>query len=238
MEKDKNIVCEDGVCNLPGQETQENTMRQKAVEDGTLVYFGDPMCSWCWGITNSLRQLKEEYKGRLGFRLVMGGLRPGGGDLWNDEMKAFLREHWEHVAQASGQPFNYGLLDWEEFNYDTEPAARAVRVVRDIDSSKELDFYAAVQHAFYVENHDPNQLSFYKPVCEKLEIPFATFQSLFESEGYKQLVRQDFAYAQQVGVRGFPTVALQQGDQLIAIARGYATFEQMRSKVEELMHLA
>ena len=119
----------------------------------------------------------------------MGGLRPGGGELWNDEMKAMLREHWQHVDEASGQLFNYDLLDWDDFEYDTEPPARAVRVIRDLKPEKELEFYKAVQHAFYVQNSDPNKIDFYKSLCAQIDISFEIFKTLFESPGYKQLVR-------------------------------------------------
>lgn len=235
MKENKMMDCEDGVCAndvpIEGNVKVENETSSK----GQLIYFGDPMCSWCWGITNHLEQLREEFKGLLGFRMVMGGLRPGGGDLWNDEMKAFLREHWEHVAEASGQPFNFGLLDQDEFNYDTEPAARAVRVVRDLKPDQELEFYKAVQHAFYIENKDPGAVEFYKPLCEQIGVAFDTFKTLFESDGYKQLVRQDFMYAQQLGVRGFPSVVLQQGDQYTAISMGYSTFDKMKQRVGELL---
>ncbi len=47
-----------------------------------------------------------------------------------DEMKNFLKGHWEHVTQASGQPFGYKLMEREDFNYDTEPSCRAVVAAR------------------------------------------------------------------------------------------------------------
>ncbi|MEQ6121839.1 DsbA family protein [Reichenbachiella sp. MALMAid0571] len=234
MDSQKDIKCDDGVCITPDIEEMDNNIETEDSQ-GKLIYFGDPMCSWCWGITNHLEQLKNEFDGKLEFGMVMGGLRPGGGELWNSEMKAFLREHWEHVEQASGQPFNYGLLDWDEFDYDTEPPARAVRVIRDIKPDQELEFYKSVQYAFYVLNHDPGKKEFYQPLCEQIGVSFDTFIALFNSDGYKKLVRQDFVYAQQLGVRGFPSVVLQQRDKLTAISRGYATFEAMKTRVEELL---
>lgn len=174
------MKCEDDVCTTAAVTTDANHMKVNNAT-GKLIYFGDPMCSWCWGITNHLGKLREEFKGRLDFEMVMGGLRPGGGELWNEEMKTMLRQHWEHVEEASGQPFNYALLDWDEFEYDTEPPARAVRVIRDLKPEKELMFYEATQRAFYVENHDPNTIDFYKPLCDQIEVSFETFKALFES---------------------------------------------------------
>lgn len=229
------MKCEDDVCTTDVVQTGTDHVKIENVSTGKLIYFGDPMCSWCWGITNHLEKLRDEFKDTLEFGMIMGGLRPGGGELWNDEMKAMLREHWEHVEKASGQPFNHDLLNWDEFEYDTEPPARAVRVIRDLKPEKELEFYKIIQHAFYVENGDPNKMNFYKPLCAQIDVFFETFKALFESPGYSQLVRQDFQYAQQLGVRGFPAVVLQQEDKYTAISMGYSTFETMKERVEQLL---
>ena len=63
-------------------------------------------------------------------RIVLGGLRPGGGEAWNEEFKGFLKHHWEEVTARSGQPFGDKLFSLDHFNYDTEPACRAVVVAR------------------------------------------------------------------------------------------------------------
>ena len=58
----------------------------------------------------------------------MGGLRPGTTTpVCPKRRGAEIRHHWDAVAQASGQAFDYRLLDREDFIYDTDPAAaRAV----------------------------------------------------------------------------------------------------------------
>jgi putative protein-disulfide isomerase len=108
---------------------------------GEILYFGDPMCSWCWGITNDLEMLKEHFKQELQFELILGGLRPGGGDKWDKKMKKMLKGHWGHVNDRTGQPFNYELFNWGNFNYDTEPPSRAVRVIRDLIPEEEFNFF-------------------------------------------------------------------------------------------------
>ena len=55
-----------------------------------IIYIGDPMCSWCWGISPALIQLRNHFAKDMAFRIVVGGLRPGGGDPWNDQMKEFI----------------------------------------------------------------------------------------------------------------------------------------------------
>jgi len=202
---------------------------------GKIIYFGDPMCSWCWGIANHLEKLIEHFKYELKFELVLGGLRPGGGDKWDDSMKKMLRGHWNHVNEYSGQAFNYELLDRDEFNYDTEPPSRAVRIVRDIVPEKEFTFFKEVQRAFYVENLDLSLADSYKAICEKLDISFDNLVSLFRSDKYKELVNEDFIKSSSYGVRGFPSVAVQIDDNVQLIANGYTTFENMKVLINNIL---
>ncbi|MBN0147494.1 protein-disulfide isomerase, partial [Pseudomonas aeruginosa] len=103
----------------------------------TLRYIGDPMCSWCWGISSTLEELARycEQKG-IGFTLSMGGLRAGGGDAWGPEFREFLRREWTHIAKVTGQPFGFSLLSAKHFDYDTEPACRAVVVAEQMLDQK------------------------------------------------------------------------------------------------------
>ncbi|MEO9966703.1 MAG: DsbA family protein [Reichenbachiella sp.] len=232
--KEKKLNCEDGSCEVPDGAPTSTVANHDSLKN-KLIYIGDPMCSWCWGITNHLDQIKKEYADVLDFELVMGGLRPGGGEEWTDEFKSMIRSHWEHVESASGQPFDYRFFDREQFDYDTEPSARAVRVVRDLDASKEWKFYKRLQSAFYAENKDVHDLKTYELICNEQGLNYVTFESLFLSAGYKQLVYQDFARAQQMGVRGFPAVVMQKGDEYFAVSMGYSDYDRMKGTLESIL---
>ncbi|MEM6395954.1 MAG: DsbA family protein [Bacteroidota bacterium] len=205
-------------------------------EDVEIIYVGDPMCSWCWGISPALNQLQNAAEvNSIPYRLVMGGLRPGGGDPWNEEFRSFLKHHWEEVNARSGQPFGMELFKRESFNYDTEPACRSVVAARQLVPESESRFFELVQHRFYVLNEDPNKLGFYEPICEDLNIDFDQFSVLFESEATKAATLRDFQISRQMGISGFPTVVFRKEDQFIAIARGYSEFDSMWSAVTSLM---
>ncbi len=225
--------CEDGVCGPEGM-TKEQAQPIEDKKD-KIIYFGDAMCSWCWGITNNLDKLKENFKDQVDFQLVLGGLRPGGGDQWTPEFREMIKGHWEHVEKASGQPFDYSFFERENFNYDTEPSARAVRVVRDLAPEKEWKFYKALHRYFYAENKDITDVNVLKSLCAELGIDANQFETLFLSPGYKQLVKQDFAKAQQFGISGFPSVVLQKGAEYYAVSRGFSTFEKMNDIVNEIL---
>ena len=226
---------ETGLCEIP--ELSNNsiiTIDWKTDEE--IIYVGDPMCSWCWGISPQLNALQRySQQASIPFTLLMGGLRPGGGDEWNSEFKDFLKHHWEEVNKRTGQPFGYGLFEQEHFNYDTEPACRAVVTARTMAPEKALPFYEFVQHSFYVESNDPATIPFYESICEKLAIDFSEFSNMFSSEEMRYATQMDFAQNRQWGVSGFPSVIYRKKDQLSFIARGYSDYETMKATLEAIV---
>ena len=203
-------------------------------------YIGDPMCSWCWGISLTVEEVESfcEAEG-IEFSITMGGLRPGGGDPWNSEFKGFLRKEWRNIAQTTGQPFGFALLESPHFDYDTEPACRAVATAKllqernQLPSSTALKFFSAVQRKFYVDGQDPKAADFYASICADLALDFDEFRALFDSPEAQQAVQQEFVRCRQWGVRSFPTLLLEQAGKTQPLAVGYATAEQILSRLRQ-----
>ena len=151
--------CEDGMCQ-PGslQIPMAKTEKRKSQE---VIYVGDPMCSWCWGISDHLKELQKYlHEEGIDYNIIVGGLRPGGGDPWNQEMKNFLKHHWDEVNQRSGQPFGSRLFELDHFDYDTEPSCRAVVTAKHIlDMGGVSSFFEEVQRKFYVENEEGKKIT-------------------------------------------------------------------------------
>ena len=59
-----------------------------------------------------------------------------------------IRSHWEHVAEATGQPFNYAFFDRQGFVLDTEPSCRATVTVRNIKPGSVWPFYESIHKGY------------------------------------------------------------------------------------------
>jgi len=75
-----------------------------------LLYFADPMCSWCYGFSPVITALTEHFAGRLPVKVVMGGLRAGNTRPMGPQDKETIRGAWTHVHAATGQPFDFTLF--------------------------------------------------------------------------------------------------------------------------------
>ncbi|EKM99901.1 MULTISPECIES: DsbA family protein [unclassified Acidocella] len=178
-----------------------------------LVYFADPMCSWCWGFSPVIEAITRRFGDALPVRLVLGGLRPGNINAMTASDRAEIRAHWEHVGEASGQPFDFSFFEREGFVYDTEPASRAVVVFRQQGMTSGLAALARIQRAFYAENRDVTAAEVLTDLAMELGMDELGFKTLFNDAAVAAETMQDFALAQQAGIRGFPTLISGTGDQ-------------------------
>ncbi|MDY0308481.1 MAG: DsbA family protein [Castellaniella sp.] len=234
-----------GACLLPEQDKPVVPVPPAKRSGWAVHYVGDPMCSWCWGISPTVGEVAAFCAAAgIEFLVTVGGLRAGGGDPWNEKFKAFLRTEWNHIAEVTGQPFGCTLLDLPQFDYDTEPACRAVAAIKllqardSLDASTVLKFFSAVQRKFYVEGEDPKATDFYRDICAGLGLDFDIFHSLFESAEARQAVRQEFVRCRQWGVRSFPTLLLEQGQDVTPLAVGFVTTEQVIAKLRQAITAA
>lgn len=201
----------------------------------SIIYVGDPLCSWCYGFGPEIIALETAFAERAGLRVIVGGLRPNTTEPMDDALKRYLREAWQSVAQASGLPFNFGLLEREDFVYDTEPACRAVVTARGIRADAALPVFIAIQEAFYRDNRDPTRENTLADVAQAAGLERQEFLARFTSEHMKQVTRQDFAAARSLGIRGFPTVLLSRDGDLTLIASGFTRVAKMIETLDKAL---
>src|SRR5690606_4096329 len=171
-----------------------------------LVYFADPMCSWCYGFSPVIEALVERFEGQLPLDLVMGGLRAGNLEPMCQQDKDMIRDAWTRVGATTGQPFDMSFFDREGFVYDTEPACRAVVTARRLMPRMALPFMTRIQQAFYAENRDMTAPAEIGEVASEAGFDPAGFAESFASAETRNETLRDFLTAQSLGIHGFPTL--------------------------------
>lgn len=204
------------------------------METRELIYVGDPLCSWCWGIAPQLDEVTDR-RPDLPMRIVLGGLRPGPNarDV-DDRFAASLAHHWDEVAERSGQPFDTTLLARRGWRYDTEPACRAVVVMREIDEVLAWPMFKRIQRLFYADGIVPAGRAELEPVVKEFDVDQDAYWETFESDLALKQTWRDFAQVHKWGIGGFPTVLLRIGDQGHVVTRGFSTAARMLATIEGL----
>lgn len=205
-----------------------------------LIYFADPMCSWCYGFSPVIGAIREAFGDRLPIRLIMGGLRPGTEEPMNEDTRRSLREHWTHVTEAAGVPFDGAVLDREGFIYDTDPAARAVVLLRRNHPNLALDYLERLQRAFYAENQDVTAPDVLAELAAELGVSREAFRAQLETADAKQETWRDYAVSQRAGVTGFPTLVAGPNEEGVygVVTRGFAPADQVLPVLQTWMSQA
>lgn len=192
-----------------------------------LWYFADPMCSWCWGFSPVIEAIRENYQDRLSVSLVMGGLRPKMREAVTPQLREEILHHWHEVHRRTGQPFLFEGAMPEGFVYDTEPACRAVVTVSEINARLNFPYLKRVHAAFYAEKKDVTNAEVLAVLAEELGIISNDFTQAFHSDRIKLKVREQFQQSMQWGIRGFPTLILQNKTEYRELTRGYQPLDQL-----------
>jgi len=188
--------------------SQQDTPIAASTHKRNFVYFADPMCSWCYGFAPVIQQLATQFDDRLGFRIVMGGLRPGNTLAMRLKDRDYLLDTWQRVGEASGQPFDLSFLERENFTYDTEPACRAVVTARANGDRAALALMEAISSAFYARNRDVTRADVLVEIAVEMGYDRDRFGAIFNSDEARDATLQDFVFAKRSGVEGFPCLVV------------------------------
>jgi len=197
------------------------------------------MCSWCWGFAPVARRLADRFSGEAQFRIIAGGLRPGEhAAALDDTLKHSIRPHWERVEAMTGQAFNYALFERDDFIYDTEPACRAVVCARRMAPERTLDVFIALQTAFYEQGRDVTDADVIADIAAAAGLDRQEFSDNFAQPALAEYTLADFAMAGRLGAQGFPTVFLQNGEDVALLTMGYQPLESLEPAVERFFSAA
>ncbi len=197
-----------------------------------LLYFADPMCSWCWGFCPVIESIAQRYASELPIRVFMGGLYPGGQRNMDEEGKKTIRDHWEHVRTASGQPFDFAFFERADFVYNTEPACRAVVTARRLNPGCELEFLKALHGAFYRDNRDLTDVEVTMDIAMAQGFDKTRFRSEFTSNAAIGETHTDFALARRFKIQGFPALIGRGEDGLTALSPGFMPMDMAHERLQ------
>ncbi|WP_228463877.1 MULTISPECIES: DsbA family protein [Chryseobacterium] len=201
-----------------------------------IIYIMDPLCGWCYGNSDNMLKLYDQYKNDLDFEILSGGMWTGSNvRKQSPQMVNFFLKHDEAVAERTGITFgeDYFELLKQEIVLDSEIPSRAMVSVKTIAPEKAVPFMIAIQKARYYWGKDLNVDATYLEICKNLGIDQEQFLAAFHSEEMKQATLQNFNDAAQYA-QSFPTMLVEKDGTYVIIEQDYASFTELEKHIELL----
>ena len=186
----------------------------------TLFYIHDPMCSWCWGFSHTWNKVKNSLPSEINVQYILGGLAPDSSEVMPNEMREYIQMNWHKIEQKiPGVSFNYTFWDSCAPKRSTYPACRAVIAVKNQNPDLEQTMVKLIQQAYYLEAKNPSEDDVLISLAKTLDLDIKQFTQDLNSESTQQLLSDDIALMQSMGVSSFPSLVLQttNGIKLITI---------------------
>lgn len=197
-----------------------------------LIYFADPMCSWCYGFAPVIHEIHTAFPD-IPLQIIPGGLLQGGAVKIDLETRLNLISEWKKVEARSGQKFYYDMpLFNSGFEYDTEKPSRALVCMQKLNPRHQLTFLWALQKAFYADGRNITDPGVLRELAEDFGIAGTAFVAHFISNESVAQTQDCFQTSKGLGIQGFPTLLGLHDGQLQRISYGYHPYQDVKHVVD------
>lgn len=188
-----------------------------------------------------MNRLQAEFGSIVPFEVISGGMVLGSQVGPIGQVAGYISEAHKTVEEKTGvkfgQKFLEGTLKDGQVIFDSFPPAKAIRIFKEFKADHMLQFAADVQSAIYYDGIDPNDFRVYTPLALKYGVSKQDFTILWNSSDYDVRTREEFLFARQLDVSGYPTVFFEAENKYHKIASGYTSFPILKDRLEHVLGL-
>ncbi|MFH7018882.1 DsbA family protein [Flavobacterium sp. FlaQc-47] len=204
-----------------------------------LIYVMDPLCGWCYGNAANTQKLYNKYKEILDFEILPAGMWTGANARKQSKpMAEYIKKHDLQVQHTTGTAFGeayFKLIENENVILDSEVPSRAIVTVKKLCPEKAVSFAVEVQKARYLHGQDLNLIQTYLKICDDLKLDIEKFAASFDSQFIKNTTLETFETARQYA-NSYPTLLAEKKNEEFILEQGYASFETIAERIEELLY--
>jgi putative protein-disulfide isomerase len=208
-----------------------------------VIYCYDAYCGWCYGFSPIIKKIAEDYKGKLDFEVLSGGMVMPEEPTPISYTAPYIQKAYKTVESRTGIQFGKDYL-WHIFNPDksdwfpnSEKPAIAMCIFKEYHPASQVFFAADLQYALHFEGRDLTDNESYRHLLEKYQIPEEVFYEKLKDPAYKEKARYEFALVKQLKVSGFPTVFIQSSEtKFYLVTRGFTEYDLLKKSIDDVLY--
>jgi len=204
-----------------------------------LYYFYDPLCGWCYGFSPIIDKIYAEYKNKINFEIIAGGLAIGNRAVSINEGYSYIKGALSTVTQSTGVSFGKAFVDLAEegtYIYNSEPPCKAFTILKQQNPEKAFAFAAELHQAIFIDGKNLNDWEVLAEMLIHYNIEKDFFKEAFFDDSTKVKTYEAFAYSKQMGANGFPTAILIKNGKKIVLTRGYTDYANFKKALDSYLY--
>lgn len=188
-----------------------------------LLYVYDALCGWCYGFNPTLATFVKTHDAQV--QVLSGGMIRGARRGAISEVAGYIKQAYKDVEQRTGVEFGRGFVDGPlergDMYMTSEPPAALLAWAREQAPEQQLAAAHALQEGIYGKGFGPDSPELARHLAQALSLKVGEAIAALAEPKYAAAAEQEFAVANQLGVRGYPALFVIQEDGLVAIANGF-----------------
>ena len=198
-----------------------------------LYYVHDPMCSWCWGISETLSELIKHLPAEIEFKRLLGGLAPDSDEPMPDYLVDTVKKSWLRIEETiPGKKFNFDFWTKTDPRRSTYPACRAVIAARKQGSQYDEEMTRAIQKAYYQQARNPSDNEILIELASELGLSVEKFKHDLISEETEKEFQKELNLAQELFVESYPSFILEHNGEHFSILIDYNSYKNMLDEIK------
>ncbi len=205
----------------------------------TVFYVYDALCGWCYGFSPVMQEFKKRHEEDFNFRVLSGGMVTGERVGPISKVAAYIKDAYHDVEERTGvkfgEEFIQKLMNESQDIFTSVPPAMALALFRTQQPESEIEFAGRMQSAIYYQGLPPGEWNTYGECASEFGINAEEFTRKLQNEKLLQLAQKEFQVVANWGIKGFPSVLMQKGEQAYLMARGYSDIDELEQTTEKVL---
>lgn len=205
-----------------------------------IIYVFDPMCGWCYGFSNTIKEAEQKYSADFDFKIISGGMVLGEREGPIGEFANYILSAYPKVEEYSGMKFGQPYIDQlktQSLYTSSLLPSIALCIVQQMDSTKAIQFASAMQKAHFQNGKNLSDSASYEPILMDLGLDINHFYLQLQSGSFLEEAQKGFEASHYLGVNGYPAVLALVNGKYYSVAKGFIdkeSFFQILDRVKTI----
>ena len=207
------------------------------LEDNTLYYIYDPMCSWCYAFEHPLNILQKQLPAELNFKTILGGLAADTKTPMPIETQTMIQQAWQQIESTlPNVRFNFDFWTKNTPLRSTYPACRAILAVENQVPKLAESMRQLIQHAYYQEAKNPSLNETLIACAAQLSLNIDQFSKDLLSLAINIKLSEQRHFSRLLGVSSYPSLRLVLKSEIYTIPIDYTEIDPTLNQINKLLN--